>query len=106
MENNNNEINLNEEFKFVRRVLGLSQVDFAKLIGCSSTCINAIEKGKKIERNMLAKTYVSFMVVLDWAKNDKSLLREEEIYTINSFQDMLIAELNRTARDYRLILKR
>lgn len=88
MENNAEaSINLGGDFVFIRRVLGLKQAEFAKLIGISTQTINAIENGGEVSRDVASKAYVEFMGLR--RMSEELRLREEEIYSIDKFIERL-----------------
>lgn len=97
MENNSEaSTNLGCDFAFIRRVLGLKQADFAKLIGVSTQSINAIEKGGEVSKDIAGKAYVEFMGLK--RMSEELHLREEEVYSIDKFIERLseyIDELRR-----------
>ena len=97
---------LNEDYAFVRRALGLKQVDFSRLIGCSVQIIGKIEKGDTITRDIMCKTYVEFLNIMNLAKNNEIALKDEEIYIVDKFCNRLIGEINKSSTDPRQIIKR
>lgn len=105
MENNAEaSINLGGDFAFIRRVLGLKQADFAKLIGISTQSINAIEKGGEVSKDIASKAYVEFMGLR--RMSDELQLREEEVYSIDKFIERLSEYIDELRRNRNIFLKR
>jgi transcriptional regulator with XRE-family HTH domain len=48
----------NHPLRKVRKAIGLSQAGFARLLGCSTPTIHAVENGKRISRTLEARIYV------------------------------------------------
>ena len=96
--------NLGGEYAFIRRVLGLKQSDFAKLIGVSTQTINSIEKGGTISRETVLKTYAELSGVIRM-KNEIPL-RDEEIFAIDRFIEKIVLYIDEISKDVRLKIRR
>lgn len=88
MENTNIKVDIQEEFKLIRRVLGLTQVQFAKLIQVKAEAISKIENGKaEASKDVCIKAYTEMLGISRLAKSLG--LNKVEVFAVEEFSEFL-----------------